>query len=141
VAKVGKKISFFVHRFAAQRFLDSGDSITDGFSDQRPRYAGRDQGDAMSTFSLGQILATPGALELLRRNGQGVDEFLARHARGDWGEVCKEDAHWNDQGLQDGSRLLSVYRTRDRETLWIITEAADEQGSRSATTVLLPSEY
>jgi hypothetical protein len=36
-------------------------------------------------FSLGQILATPGALEALQDSGQDVQFFLARHVRGDWG--------------------------------------------------------
>ena len=31
-------------------------------------------------FSLGQIVATPGALGALQRAGQSVQEFLARHA-------------------------------------------------------------
>jgi hypothetical protein len=47
----------------------------------------------------------------------------------------------NDQSLIDGSRLLSAYRTLKNERLWIITEAADDQGSRSTTTILRPDEY
>ncbi len=42
-------------------------------------------------FNLGQILATPGALEALQESGQNVQFFLARHVRGDWGEVCASD--------------------------------------------------
>jgi hypothetical protein len=87
-------------------------------------------------FDLGQIVATPGALEALRESGQTPQVFLAKHARGDWGEVCHEDAHLNDQALVDGSRLLSAYRTLKGERLWIITEA-----DRSSTCLLLPSEY
>jgi hypothetical protein len=37
--------------------------------------------------------------------------------------------------------LLSAYRTLKNERLWIITEAADEQGHRLATTILRPDEY
>jgi hypothetical protein len=92
-------------------------------------------------FSLGQIVATPGALEALHKAGQTATEFLERHARGDWGEVCDEDRRLNDEALIDGSRLLSAYRTSLSEKLWIITEAADDAGHRAATTVLLPSEY
>ena len=47
----------------------------------------------------------------------------------------------NDQSLVDGSRILSAYRTLKNERLWIITEAADDQGHRAATTILKPSEY
>ena len=34
-------------------------------------------------FDLGPIVATPGALEALGRNGMNGLELLARHARGD----------------------------------------------------------
>ena len=85
-------------------------------------------------FSLGQILATPGALAALQESGQTPQFFLARHVRGDWGEVCAEDKLLNDQALVDGSRLLSAYTTLKGTKLWIITEA-----DRSATTILLPS--
>jgi len=92
-------------------------------------------------FNLGQILATPGALEALEESGQNVQFFLARHVRGDWGEVCASDAQLNDQALVDGSRLLSAYRTLRNERIWVITEAADDEGHRLATTCLLPSDY
>jgi hypothetical protein len=92
-------------------------------------------------FSLGQIVATPGALEALQESGQTPDLFLSKHVRGEWGEVCDEDKRLNDQALVDGSRLLSAYRTLRGERLWIITEAADDQGHRSCSTILTPSEY
>jgi hypothetical protein len=92
-------------------------------------------------FSLGQMLATPGALAALQRAHQTPTEFLLRHSRGDWGDVCDEDKRLNDQSLEDGSRLLSAYQTADGIKLWVITEAADESGHRLATTVLLPDEY
>lgn len=92
-------------------------------------------------FNLGQILATPGALEVLEESGQTPAFFIARHVKGDWGEVCEEDKQLNDQALIDGSRLLSAYTTLKGVKIWIITEAADEGGHRIATTCLLPSEY
>jgi hypothetical protein len=92
-------------------------------------------------FPLGQILATPGALEALQESGQTPQFFLSKHVRGDWGEVCDEDKMLNDQALMDGSRLLSAYRTLKGERLWIITEACDDEGHRVATTARLPSEY
>jgi hypothetical protein len=93
-------------------------------------------------FTLGQVLATPGALDALQDSGQNVQFFLARHVRGDWGEgLCEEDKMLNDQALVDGSRLLSAYTMLNGRKLWIITEAADDQGQRLATTALLPQEY
>jgi hypothetical protein len=87
-------------------------------------------------FALGRIVATPGALDVLMHAGQTPAEFLSRHQRGDWGECCEEDARENDLSVKQGFRILSVYLTGKVKKLWIITEA-----DRSATTMLLPSEY
>ncbi len=90
-------------------------------------------------FPLGQVVATPGALDALAGAGRTPAEFLARHAAGDWGDVGPEDAAENALSLARGFRLLSVYRydPADPEAkVWIITEA-----DRSSTCVLLPSEY
>jgi hypothetical protein len=87
------------------------------------------------------MVATPGALEALNEARQSPGEFLARHLRGDWGDLCEEDRRLNDRALQDGSRLLSSYQTRAGHRIWIITEAQDDDGHRAATTILLASEY
>jgi hypothetical protein len=87
-------------------------------------------------FSLGQIVSTPGALELLEKNNENASTYLQRHQQGDWGELCDEDREMNDQALIDGSRILSAYEVGSEEKIWIITE-----WDRSATTILLPSEY
>lgn len=93
-------------------------------------------------FPLGQTLATPGALELLTKLGLSAMEFLQRHYMGDWGEIHSDDVGLNEAALKDGSRIMSVYKiNQGGHTIWIITEAADENGQRAATTVLLPSEY
>jgi hypothetical protein len=87
-------------------------------------------------FPLGQLVATPGALQAMGKAGQPPIIFLSRHQCGDWGEVCLADAKMNDQALQEGGRLLSSYRTLKGEVLWVITEY-----DRSLTTILLPQEY
>jgi hypothetical protein len=87
-------------------------------------------------FPLGQIVATPGAIEVMKASGDTADLFLSRHVRGDWGEVCQEDKLLNDDALIHGGRLLSAYRTRKNVKLWVITEA-----DRASTCILLPSEY
>ena len=92
-------------------------------------------------FSLGQLVATHGALDALQNAGQTVEEFLNRHHRGDWGDLSDDDAALNDEALEDGSRLLSAYHLKTGVKIWIITEAADDEGDRSATTLLLPDEY
>ena len=50
-------------------------------------------------FSLGQVVATPGALAALEKAGQTPLEFLARHVRGDWGELSEEDCKENQFSL------------------------------------------
>jgi hypothetical protein len=92
-------------------------------------------------FPLGHLAATPGALEALEESGQTPGFFLARHVAGDWGEVDEEDWALNNEALVDGSRILSAYRTLKGKKLWIITEAADDDGKRAVTTILLPDEY
>jgi hypothetical protein len=87
-------------------------------------------------FSLGQTVATPGALEALQQAGQSPAEFLARHVSGDWGQLCADDKRANDEALVNGERILSAYITRLGTKLWVITEA-----DRSSTCFLLPSEY
>lgn len=91
---------------------------------------------AFPRFPLGQVVATPGALEALEEAGKRPHEFLNRHVVGDWGDLEPEDQQANENSLVDGSRLLSAYPLATGERLWIITEA-----DRSATTLLLPSEY
>ena len=85
-------------------------------------------------FPLGQTVITSNAQEIL--HPEDVQMGLNRHVGGDWGECCPEDAQTNEEALQDGARLLSVYRDRSGTKFWIITE-----WDRSATTVLLPEDY
>jgi hypothetical protein len=87
-------------------------------------------------FSLGHLVATPGALASLAKAGQTPLDFLSRHVCGDWGDIDQEDRKENELGLKRGFRLLSSYQTNADAKIWVITEA-----DRSVTTVLLPNEY
>ena len=87
-------------------------------------------------FPAGKIVATPRALALLEQVNQSPLEFLSRHLRGDWGDLCQDDKTENELSLKYGFRLMSSYQLTDTEKLWVITEA-----DRSVTTLLLPSEY
>lgn len=87
-------------------------------------------------FALGQIVATPGALEAFQQTGESPWTFLARHVSGDWGDLDEEDRRENELSLVHGFRLLSAYRLTDQTKIWVITEA-----DRSVTTLLLPTEY
>ncbi len=87
-------------------------------------------------FMLGQVAATPGALDLLDRTATNAIDLLCRHQRGDWGTLPPEDAAANLRSIDEGCRILSSYFLNAEERIWIITEA-----DRSVTTLLLPSEY
>jgi hypothetical protein len=87
-------------------------------------------------FPAGQIVATPVALALLEQANKSPLEFLSRHLRGDWGDLCQDDKTENELSLKYGFRLMSSYPVTDTERFWIITEA-----DRSVTTLLLPAEY
>ncbi len=87
-------------------------------------------------FTLGRLVATPAALEVLAESGQAPDFFLDRHIQGDWGEVDVHDWNANDEALVHGDRVISSYRTLKGVKVWIITEA-----DRSSTCILLPDEY
>lgn len=87
-------------------------------------------------FALGQVVATPGALEALEEAGQLSQEFLHRHIVGDWGELDEHDREANERAVRGGDRIFSSYLTKKGTKLWVITEY-----DRSVTTLLLPSEY
>jgi hypothetical protein len=115
-------------------------------------------------FPLGQVVATPGAIAVMERLGINPAGLLARHVTGDWGDIAPEDRGLNEQALIDGSRIFSVYGERGSDgCLWVITEAVsdepsgyghssdgtrgpiteaqDDAGRRSATTILRPADY
>jgi len=84
---------------------------------------------------LGRVVATLGALKLLTEARAHPFDYLARHATGDWGDLCAFDRRQNEIALREGLRVLSSYPVGS-ECVWIITEA-----DRSVTTILLPEEY
>ena len=87
-------------------------------------------------FPLGQIVATPGALELLSRHSLSPMKFIERHATGDWGCICPEDALENERSVNNGYRILSAYEIAGKHRIWVITE-----WNRSVTTLLRPEDY
>ena len=86
-------------------------------------------------FPLGFVCATPGAEMCLGQDT--IRAALARHIRGDWGELDVEDWQSNEEALSLGSRLISCYRAEETETPFLIITDAE----RSVTTVLLPTEF
>ncbi len=87
-------------------------------------------------FPLGRTVATPGALEALEEAEETAVQLLGQHQAGNWGDVPPEDAAENELSVEKGFRVLSAYTLSTDIKVWVITEA-----DRSATTILLPSEY
>ncbi|MEX3973559.1 hypothetical protein [Paraburkholderia caribensis] len=88
-------------------------------------------------FPMGKPVITPGAQAALDATGMSGMLLLARHIRGDWGDLGVEDMTANELALLTGARLLSSFDLPDgKSKVWIITEA-----DRSVTTILLPDEY
>ncbi len=100
------------------------------------------QGKEKWLFKLGQIVATPAALDLLDKetNGNGRElslRLLAMHVTGRWGQLDDHDKAENDAAVKNGDRILSSYDLpHTGEKVWLITE-----WDRSVTTILLPSDY
>ena len=92
-------------------------------------------GTMMGHLPLGKVVATPGAIELLSEAGEDAFCYLARHATGDWGELCAFDRRQNEIALREGYRIFCSYPVGG-DCVWIITEA-----DRSVTTILLPEDY
>lgn len=89
-------------------------------------------------FPRGRVVATPGALVTMNLAGIFFPaELLDRHVSGDWCDVPPEDARENELSVREGYRIISSYPVgEDDARVWVLTEA-----DRSATTILLPSEY
>ena len=92
-------------------------------------------------FELGNVCATPGAIDALKKNGVTASNLLNRHLVGDWGKLPTSDVKANEDAIagndpEQWARVLSSYPLADGSKVWIITEA-----DRSVTTLLLPDEY
>lgn len=91
-------------------------------------------------FQLGQVVATPAAMAHLEKHAILPAALLSRHQHCDWGDINGEDATSNEQAIQTGARIISMYWTEGR-WLWVITEAVGDAGRRASTCILFPEEY
>jgi len=93
-------------------------------------------------FALGKLVATQAALAAIAEEGKAPFEFVARHVRGDHGDLDEHDRLANAEALRSGGRILSIYPlAKTGERLWCLTEATDDRGQRAVTTLLLASDY
>ena len=92
----------------------------------------------------GNMFITPGIVALVANPTlfQEVEHaLLGRHPFADWGDLDEHDRQANEDAIVSGARIWSAYNLSDGTRIRIITEAEDEEGQRSHTTVLLPEEY
>jgi len=93
------------------------------------------QGITKVPFECGTIVMTKNVQNTIP--AEDILDAIKRHIGCDWGELS--DADWeknNSAVVNNNARIVSAYRDCNDEKFWIITEA-----DRSATTVLLPSDY
>ena len=103
--------------------------------------------DIASLYSpaFGRIVATNKVAATVPDNI--VERYLARHFRGDWGDITQDDRKLNDTAFmrRSGGRLHSVYNeVHDGKDLWIITNGygmKTNEPDLCYTTILFSSEY
>jgi hypothetical protein len=83
-------------------------------------------------FEVGEVVITPAASTALLAAGQTLEEILARHRAGDWGDVPEQVRQVNERGLVDGFNLQSTYTVDDVQRLVVVT-----QRDRSVTMIHL----
>lgn len=91
---------------------------------------------ASGLFSLGECVITPRARDVLESIDVDTSDLLRRHHTGDWADMNQHDQAANRAALNNNARVFSMYKLADHIRVYVITE-----GDRSATTILLPSEY
>ena len=99
----------------------------------------------MSLFRTGMLVQTAGIRDACENDPEFtgfVRECFERHISGDWGDTCEEDAELNNEAVEADKRgepsdeIMSVFRTDEERSVWIITE-----WDRSVTTILFSEEY
>lgn len=85
-------------------------------------------------LSLGKVVITPAARFMLHI--PDIINCLERHQALDFGDISEADKETNLEALKSRGQIHSAYNDRNGTRFWIITEH-----DRSATTILLPSEY
>lgn len=90
----------------------------------------------MSKFALGQVVVTRALMQHANESGIDLIQYVARHVRGDWGDVCAGDKRLNDHAVDTGHRILSRYTLSSGKDIYINTEH-----DRSYTTLMFCEEY
>lgn len=91
-------------------------------------------------LNIGTIHFTPHAYELVQRAPFEVAHAIARHKRGDWGDVDDDDKAANDAAVcaANGGGMLSVYYI---DGIKIYIDTVGYGTDEVYTVVMLPEEY
>jgi hypothetical protein len=87
----------------------------------------------MASFSLGQVVASQGAIRHLTESE--LSAILRRHAAGDWGDVPEEQRTRNNLSLQNGRPVFSVYSLGPGKIILVQTD-----GERASSFVQIKDE-
>lgn len=91
-------------------------------------------------FDLGQVVVNKSVDEKMKEDRSFrvfVQVSIGRYVHRDWGQTSDEDAKANNRAIQNGERILAVYKQPKTDTIIrIITEA-----DRSVTTIMFPDEH
>jgi hypothetical protein len=95
-------------------------------------------------FELGKVVITATVYEFTKRIffHTFVIKCVRLHHSGDFGDCDEEGTEKNEEAVEDGNRIFSVYNIPTKFNfvgevkIWIITEA-----DRSSTCVMFPSDY
>ena len=89
----------------------------------------------MALFSLGQVVATRGAIAFCAEHAINPSQLIHKHATGDWGDLCEEDIKANVDAIAYDGRVLSSYKLHG-DKLYVLTE-----WDRTSTCLMLANEY
>ena len=72
-------------------------------------------------FEAGEVVITPAASAALEAGGHKLDDLLARHQAGDWGDVSEQVRAGNERGLVERFNLQSAYVVPSGQRLVVVT--------------------
>ena len=84
---------------------------------------------------LGWVLTSPAAIRAADQDDADREDLVARHQRGDWGDVPPGHDLANDLGCDEADDVVSGYRLESGSTIWVTTD-----GVRKFTAVTVSSE-
>lgn len=87
-------------------------------------------------FALGRLLITTGASEACQAAGVEPGDLIARHARGDYGDLDAHDQAVNERAIRERYQILSRYWLPSGVPLYVITDP-----DRTQTLVMRAEEY